>query len=149
MLTVMILAYSVASNQPTRHEIQGASLMRILFRLLILLTVCAAGNAHAAETSEKTYELTIAGGTVPAAQRVIKVEKDAALRIRVTSDAAGELHLHGYRLEAKLVPGQPAELAFKAHATGRYPFEWHTAQAAVKTGAHRGPPLVTLEVRPK
>ena len=123
--------------------------MRILLRLLMIFTVCAAAGVHAAEAPEKTHDLAIVGGAVPAAQRVIKAEKGDALRIRVTSDAPGELHLHGYRLEAKLAPGQPAELAFKAYATGRYPFEWHGAQSVAKAGGHRGPPLATLEVRPK
>lgn len=123
--------------------------MRIPLQLLIVLAALAAATSRAAELPEKTYDLVIIDGAVPAAQRVIKAEKGDTLRIRVTSDAPGELHLHGYRLEAKLAPGQPAELAFKAHATGRYPFEWHAAQGAAKSGAHRGPPLAALEVRPK
>ena len=123
--------------------------MRIPLQLLIVLAALAAATSRAAELPEKTYDLVIIDGAVPAAQRVIKAEKGDTLRIRVTSDAPGELHLHGYRLEAKLAPGQPAELAFKAHATGRYPFEWHGAQSVAKAGGHRGPPLATLEVRPK
>jgi hypothetical protein len=123
--------------------------MRIAIRLLLAFAACIATGALAAETAEKTYTLTIAHGTLPADQRVIKVEKGDALRVHITSDAPGELHLHGYRLAAQLVPGQAAELAFKAFATGRYPFEWHGADKTAGTGAHRGPPLATLEVRPK
>ncbi|CAN0344972.1 unnamed protein product [Phaeothamnion confervicola] len=126
-----------------------ASPMRILRRLLLIFSACAAIAASAAEAPEKTFDLAIVRGELPAHQRLLKVEKGDALRLRITSDAPGELHLHGYRLEVKLTPGQPAELAFKAYATGRYPFEWHGAQSAAKTGAHRGPPLATLEVRPK
>ena len=128
--------------------------MQIPRRLLFVLAVCAVGGppggAHAAGTTEKTFELTIGHGAVPPPQRLIKVEKGDALRLRVTSDAPGELHLHGYRLSAKLAPGQPAELAFTAYATGRYPLEWHAAGEAAASGAHRrGPPLATLEVQPK
>ena len=123
--------------------------MRILRRLLLIFSACAAAGAPAAEAPEKTFELAIVRGVLPAEQRLLKVEKGDALRLRIISDAPGEVHLHGYRLEAKLTPGQPAELAFKAFATGRYPFEWHGAQSTAKTGAHRGPPLATLEVRPK
>jgi len=87
---------------------------------------------------------------VPAQQRLLKVEKGDALRLRITSDASGELHLHGYRESAKLAPGQTTELAFTAYATGRYPFEWHPAGENAAGGSrHRGPPLATLEVRPK
>jgi FtsP/CotA-like multicopper oxidase with cupredoxin domain len=106
-------------------------------------------SALAAEPPEKTFSLSIVRGTLPAEQRLLRVEKGDAVRLRLTSDAPGEIHLHGYRLEAKLTPGTPAELAFKAYATGRYPFEWHGAGDAAKTGTHHGPPLATLEVRPK
>ena len=128
--------------------------MQIPRRLLFVFAVCAVGGtlggAHAADTTGKTFELTIARGAVPPPQRLIKVEKGDALRLRITSDAPGELHLHGYRLAAKLTPGQPAELAFTAYATGRYPLEWHAAGETTPTGAHRrGPPLATLEVQPK
>ena len=123
--------------------------MRNPVRILLAAAVCIAAVARPADAAEKTFALTITRGTVAAEQRMIKVEKGGALRVRITSDAPGELHLHGYRLEAKLTPGQPSELAFNAYATGRYPFEWHGADNTAKTGAHRGPPLATLEVRPK
>lgn len=124
--------------------------MQISRRLLFVFAVCAVGGAHAAGPPEKTFELTIVRGALPAPQRLLKVEKGDALKLQITSDAPGELHLHGYRLAAKLLPGQPAELAFTAYATGRYPLEWHAAGEAAATGAHRrGPPLATLEVRPK
>jgi len=80
---------------------------------------------------------------------VLRVDKGDAVRVRVMSDTAGELHLHGYRLEAKLTPGTRAELAFTAYATGRYPFEWHSAERAGQTGSHHGPAFAALEVRPK
>ena len=121
----------------------------MLTRLLLCLVAAAAAGAFAAESSEKTFSLSIVRGALPAEQRLLRVEKGDAVRLRLTSDAPGEIHLHGYRLEAKLTPGKPAELAFKAYATGRYPFEWHGAGEAAKTGTHHGPPLATLEVRPK
>ena len=124
--------------------------MQIATRLLIIAFVTAAGNTWAADTPRKFFELNIVRGEVSASQRVLKVEKGDVLKVRITSDAAGELHLHGYRLAATLAAGQPAELAFTAYATGRYPFEWHAAGNASTAGAHRrGPPLATLEVQPK
>ncbi len=117
--------------------------------LLLCLALCATTGARAAGAPEKTFSIDIAGGAAPAAQRVIKVEKGDAVRIRVTSDAAGDLHLHGYRLEMKLAAGKPAELAFQAYATGRYPIELHAQAKTGNPAAHRGPPLATLEVHPK
>jgi hypothetical protein len=123
--------------------------MQSIALFLLGLAACWATAAHAADAPEKYFALAIVRGRLPAEQRVIKVEKGDAVRLRVTSDEPGDLHLHGYRLAATLTPGVAAELAFTAHATGRYPFEWHGAGAAAKSGAHHGPPLAALEVRPK
>jgi hypothetical protein len=95
-------------------------------------------------------ELVLVDGALPAAERLIKATKDDALRWRVTSDRAGELHVHAYRVSLALKPGVPAELAFTVHATGRFRVEWHAAgQADVAGGAHHAPPLAMLEVRPR
>ena len=157
MIAESILAYSTASNQPPSllssrlARTSGVALrMGISRHLLLIIVACTIGSARAADVPEKSIELTIVKGSVPAQQRLLKVEKGDALRLRITSDAPGELHLHGYRESARLTPGQTSELAFTAYATGRYPFEWHPAGENSTGGArHRGPPLATLEVRPK
>ena len=129
----------------------GVALRMGISRLLLLIiAVCAIGSARAADVPEKSFELAIVKGSVPAPQRLLKVEKGDALRLRITSDAPGELHLHGYRESARLAPGQTAQLVFTAYATGRYPFEWHPVGENSTPGSrHRGAPLATLEVRPK
>lgn len=108
-----------------------------------------AAAAVAADQAPRTFDLAINGGKVSKEQSLIRVDKGAAVKLRVTSDAAGSLHLHAYKLEARLTPGTPVELAFTAHATGRFRFEWHADNAAAKSGDHHGPPLATLEVMPK
>lgn len=80
---------------------------------------------------------------------MLRVDRGDAVRLRLTSDAPGDAHLHGYRLEARVAPGQAAELTFNARATGRYRIEWHAAGEAAKGGRHHGPPLAVLEVLPK
>lgn len=121
----------------------------MLARLLPVLIAIATANALAAEPPEKSFSLSIARGVVSREQRLLRVDKGDAVRIRLTSDAAGDIHLHGYRLEAKLTPGKPAELAFKAYATGRYRIEWHGAGETAASGGHHNEPLARLEVRPK
>jgi hypothetical protein len=123
--------------------------MSVIVRLLLVAAIGLPVGAPAADAPEKSYTLTIRRGAVAAEERLIKIEKNDALRLRITSDTPGELHLHGYRLVVKLAPGTTSELVFKAYATGRYPFEWHGAESTPKSGAHHGPPLATLEVRPK
>lgn len=115
----------------------------------LLFCVIAAASAFAADPAQKTFSLTISQGALPAQQRVLRVEKDDMVRLRVASNAPGEIHLHGYRLELKVTAAGESELSFKAHATGRYRIEWHPASDTAKKGGHHGPPLATLEVRPK
>ncbi len=112
----------------------------------LLIATAAAG---AADSSDKTFDLTVARGVISAEQRVLRVTKGDTVRLRLTSDAPGDIHLHGYRLEARLAPGVPGEIAFKAHATGRYRLEWPPAGETGKSGGHHGPAPATLEVRPR
>jgi hypothetical protein len=123
--------------------------MKCIAHFLLCFTACGAIAAHAADAPEKSFALTIVRGVLPAKQRVLRVEKNDAVRLTLKSDAPGEIHLHGYRLQAQITPDKPAEIVFKAYATGRYPLEWHGSGDDAATGAHRGPPLATLEVRPK
>ncbi|HEV7799729.1 MAG TPA: hypothetical protein VGP15_01510 [Burkholderiales bacterium] len=118
-------------------------------RSLTGLLACVSLCALAADAPEKPFSLTIVRGAVPAEQRTLRVEKGDAVRLRVTSDSPGELHLHGYRLAMRLEPSRPAELTFAAYATGRYPFEWHGAGATAAPRTHHASPIATLEVRPK
>ena len=115
---------------------------------LLLIGLVAGVAAYAATASEKAFDLKIVRGSLPAAERLLRVSKGDALRLRISSDTAGEVHLHGYRLQASLAAGEPSELAFTAYATGRYRLEWHPAGQA-QSGSHHGPPLATLEVRPQ
>jgi hypothetical protein len=115
--------------------------------LLLGLTLPAA--AHAADVQEKFFELEVPPSPAKTQPRVLRVEKDDRVRLRVRSAVAGEVHIHGYRLEAKLAAGTPQELAFRARATGRYRIEWHPADDAARKADHHGPALAILEVRPK
>ncbi len=113
-----------------------------------------ASAAKSSDGAEQGLDLSIVDGALPAEQRLIKVQKGQRLRWRISSNQAGELHLHAYRLHAAVKPGHIAELAFTAHATGKFRLEWHGAQdkASPKDAApshHHAAPLATLEVRPR
>lgn len=113
---------------------------------LLAGSLCAAGAATAAERS---FDLVVASQAErDAAPRVLRVVKGDAVRLRIRGDRDGEVHLHGYRLTAHLTPGSTTELAFTAHATGRFRIEWHAAAAAAST-SHHAPPLAILEVHPQ
>jgi hypothetical protein len=109
----------------------------------------AAIGPAAAQPVEALHTLHIVDGRLPPDERLIEARKGDRLRLRVTSNLAGELHLHAYRLSVALVPGEPAELAFSAFATGRFRFEWHPSKAqGAPAEDHNAAPLATLEVRP-
>jgi len=123
--------------------------MKVLPLPCLLLCLVSSTAALAVEPPAKVLELTIPGGALPKKPQVLRVEKDDLVRLRVTSDVAGEVHLHGYRLEMKLTPGTPQDLTFKTRATGRYRIEWHPAGATKSKDDTHGPALAILEVRPK
>jgi hypothetical protein len=114
----------------------------------LLVSLPVAGWAQG--VSEKTLQLTVVDGQLPAGQRLIKVDKGDQLRWRISSNTAGELHLHAYRLSVKLQAGQATELAFTAFATGKFRVEWHGLPDRMPpSDAHHAPALATLEVRPR
>ena len=119
-----------------------------------------AGVSITAAAAEKVFVLDISAGKTPPAQQTIRVQKNDLVKLRLTSDTAGEAHLHAYRKDLKLVPGAVAEMTFKAHATGRFRIEWHAVAdkgvkggdgrgGDAKSGGHHAPPLAILEVRPQ
>jgi hypothetical protein len=81
-------------------------------------------------------EVTVAGGDVQGGGRKT-VDKDEPVTIRVTSDEADEIHVHGYDLSADLEAGVPGELTFTPNAAGIYEVELE----------ERGLLLIELEVR--
>lgn len=117
---------------------------------------CLAGTPHltlaqapAQTQTETTLTLPIHDGALPAGLRLIKAHKGERLRWRISSNTAGELHLHAYRLSTQLQAGQTKEVTFSAFATGRFRLEWHGASdQGAAAGGHHAPPLAILEVRP-
>jgi hypothetical protein len=107
----------------------------------------AAELAQAAP-AEQVFDLRIEGGKLVQGERVVRVKQNDALRLRWTSATRVDLHLHGYDIELKVEPGAVAEMAFKAHATGRFAVEVHGARAP-GGGHHHGSPLVHIEVHPR
>jgi hypothetical protein len=104
-----------------------------------------------AQATEAAFDLAIVDGKVAKEKRLIKVNKGDAVHLRLTSNLAGDVHLHAYRLQSKVSADKPSELKFRAHATGKFRFEWHQTKQQGKVpaeGGHHAEPLATLEVRP-
>jgi hypothetical protein len=114
----------------------------------LLLSLSAIGHVwDGAQAAELVFDLKITGGRLAAAMRQIRVRQGDAVKLRWTSDRPIVLHLHGYDVETKVEPGAVAEMAFIAHAAGRFPVEEHKANA--QGGHSHGEALVRIEVRPR
>jgi hypothetical protein len=118
---------------------------RILFMPAILVAMLTGIGGVRAE--ELTFDLKVERGRVANSMQLIRVKQGDVVRLRWSTDSALDLHLHGYDIEQKIVPGQVSELTFTARATGRFPVEVHTPK---RGGGHsHGVPLVRIEVYPR
>ena len=104
----------------------------------------------AAETQPKTEppepavnRIRIHDGAVVGGVQRIRTTKGDTVRIVVTSNAPDDIHLHGYDIEKKTGPGQPARFVFRADIEGIFEIESHVAE-----DAGREPLLARLVVEP-
>ena len=89
----------------------------------------------------RLFDLALKAGRLPENQRLLRVRQGDEVTLRWTTDRPFTLHLHGYDLEARLVPQTAVELRFTARATGRFPLEIH-GPGTERTVGH-------LEVHPR
>jgi hypothetical protein len=112
-------------------------------------SLLAVSSTAFAKEATHTHTWQIADGRLPKEQRLVKVQKGDTVQLTISSAQQGELHLHAYRLVLPVSKDVASKLSFKAHATGKFRFEWHgAADDKVKGGNHHAEPLATLEVRP-
>jgi hypothetical protein len=83
-------------------------------------------------------DYTVEGGQPVGGISRDTVEEGNSVVIRVTSDVADEVHLHGYDLSADVAPGSPATIQFTADVPGRFEIELEDL----------GVQIAELEVRP-
>lgn len=76
----------------------------------------------------------------------IRVTQGDVVTLQWTADKPSIVHLHGYDIEKRVVPGTVTELTFTARATGRFQVHLHGGAE----GAHgHEDALVTIEVYPR
>lgn len=101
--------------------------------------------AVAQETSQRIIEVRIENREVVAPGEAIRVTEGDVIELVWTSDEATELHLHGYDLEIRVRPNEPATMVIEAYATGRFPITSH----GWGEGGHGHDALTYLEVYPR
>jgi uncharacterized cupredoxin-like copper-binding protein len=73
--------------------------------------------------SGDVIEITVEGGKVVGGAQRHKAKLGDSVTLRVTSDVADEVHLHGYDKKVDVAPGYPAELTFTADIPGVFEVE--------------------------
>ena len=71
--------------------------------------------------------LTVAGGQVTGDTGRVEVPVGTTVRLSITSDAADEVHVHGFDLTSAVSPGQATQLEFVADRAGIFEVELHDA----------------------
>ena len=87
-----------------------------------------ATSATPAVSAPQVYSLVVRKGQRVSGPELIQVHAGDQITLEVTSDQPDELHLHGYDLHLKLLPGEPGRLSFTANHSGRFDYELHHAQ---------------------
>lgn len=110
------------------------------------LALCLAVSIEKARSAEVAYALNITNDHVPANMQLIRVTQGDVVTLQLTADKPSVVHLHGYDIEKRVVPGAVTDLKFTASATGRFQVHLHGAQAESEG---QEVVLVTIEVYPR
>jgi hypothetical protein len=105
--------------------------------LLVGLFFVFQGGSEDEGGTSSTLDVTVENGEPAGGIQHLTVDKGDQVVVRVESDAADEVHVHGYDQMQDVAPGQPAEITFEATITGRFEIELEDA----------GTPIAELEVR--
>jgi hypothetical protein len=108
---------------------------------LLALDACLA----LAQAQVRRFEIPIAERRVAPSQRVLRATEGERVELRWSSDQPLVLHLHGYDIETRVAPGEPAVTAFSARLTGRFPVAIHGERGA----KHRHRALLHVEIYPR
>jgi hypothetical protein len=87
------------------------------------------GRTSSAVPAATTITVNVARGKVETDSRRVKVPLGRTVRITITSDVAGEFHLHGYDRALRLKPGTPGTVEFVADRPGVFEAELHGSGA--------------------
>lgn len=114
---------------------------RKLVRGMVVLALLGLFAVPVQAQELRRFDLRVEGGKLVGSERTIRVTEGDQVELRWSSDRKLGIHMHGYRLDVAVTPGEDAVMDFTAANTGRFPFEAHMGDT------HRI--LLYLEVYPR
>lgn len=92
-----------------------------------------AGEDQAGDTSspsdspaaDVTKRMRVRDGEVTPPLQRVEVQRGQVVRLVVTSDRRDRVHVHGYDIEKRVTPSQPAVITFTADEVGVFEVETH------------------------
>ena len=109
--------------------------------LALIVPAADSVAAQPADAATHAFAVEIANGKVKG-EDTLKVRQGEQVELRFSSNRPVVLHLHGYEVETKVTPPEPALMSFKATLPGRFPVHEHREGP----GNHRA--LLFVEVHP-
>jgi hypothetical protein len=93
----------------------------------LVVTGCTDQSRPDCDAEAVTLELTIADRTLGPANP--SVCRDQEVTLRVTTDEAAVLHIHGYEaLATEIAPEDGTDVTFRAERSGQFPIELHPSE---------------------
>ena len=126
-----------------------ALVLRCLTQLLVALIAVFSIETALAQQQPRVLDLDIKQGRFTASNNTVRVTEGDTVELRITSDRAGELHLHGYDVPIKLKAGTPSVTVLEANVAGRFPITSHGFEGDVKDKHRHDKTLLYLEVYPR
>ncbi len=102
----------------------AASILAILLLLGATACVNQASLPDDCQAASVQREATLAGDRLD--PESIDLCKGQDLTLKITTQRAGEIHIHGYEKEMDVEPGDTATFMFSATLPGQFPIELHT-----------------------
>jgi hypothetical protein len=87
----------------------------------------ATGSSSSSSNSGIVVDLRVSGGNVQGGVQRHSIPVGSAVTVRVTSDVADEIHVHGYDLKQDVEAGSTAEISFTADIPGVFEVELENA----------------------
>jgi hypothetical protein len=115
---------------------------------MLLAAVLVGCWSVASAQATRRFDLELKAAEVAPQWRTLRVKQGDAVELRWTSDRPLRLHLHGYDIELRVRPGEPAVMAFKAAEAGRFGLTTVREGDGNTRGHQHGGRVLYLEVHP-